>query len=83
MQEFNALSELVEKLTRIAHDTAEAIRGAYGVEVDERVILSDMIQDLQLISGQVSPEELEPTPMNELTKQMFNSYDSQSCIIKV
>ena len=68
-------AELVEKLTRIAHDTAEAIREAYGVEVDERVILADMIQDLQLVSGQVSPEELADTPMNQLTKQMFNAYN--------
>ena len=65
---------LVEKLTRIAHDTAQAISDSYGVEVDERVILSDMIQDLQLVSGQISPEELENTPINNLTKEMFDAY---------
>lgn len=67
--------ELVDKLVRIAKDTANAIRDTYDVTVDERAILADIIQDLQLISGQLRPEMLPRTPANEVTKQMYAAYE--------
>ena len=68
-------AELVNKLTRIAHDISEAIRNSYGVEVNEAAILADLIQDLQIISGQISPEQLANTPINNLTREMYNAYN--------
>lgn len=67
---------LVDKLTRISLDTAEAIKDTYGIEnVDARLILADMIRDLRLISGDLKPEDLENTPMDQLTKVMYQAYD--------
>lgn len=67
--------ELVDKLRRISHDTAIAIQDYYGVQADERAILADMIRDLRLISGELSPDELEDTPINNLTREMYAAYN--------
>lgn len=66
---------VVDKLVRIANDTKDAIEKYYGVEVNQGAIVADMIQDLRLISGDVDPEQLEDTPINRLTKEMYQMYD--------
>ena len=66
---------VVDKLIRIANDTKDAIEKYYGVEVNEGAIVADMIQDLRLISGDINPEQLEDTPINRLTKEMYQMYD--------
>ncbi len=67
--------EIVDKLIRISRDIKNAIETNYNIVVDERAVLADLIQDLRLVSGQIKPEELENTPINELTKQMYNAYN--------
>ena len=67
--------EVVDKLIRIGNDTKDAIKKYYDVEVDTGAIVADMIQDLRLISGDIKPEELADTPINELTKKMYAAYD--------
>lgn len=67
--------ELVDKLMRIATDTKEAIESTYNVQADERFILADLIQDLRLVSGDLKPEEIERTPLNQLTLQMYDAYE--------
>ena len=66
---------VVDKLVRIANDTKDAIEKYYGVEVNQGAIVADMIQDLRLISGDINPEQLEDTPINRLTKEMYQMYD--------
>lgn len=65
---------IVDKLLRIAGDIKNAIETNYNIVVDERKVLADLIQDLRLISGQIKPEDLEDTPINQLTKQMYQGY---------
>ena len=67
--------EIVDELRRISKDIKQAIEDNYNIEVDERLILQDMIQDLRLISGDLRPEDLPNTPINELTKEMYNAYN--------
>ena len=65
---------IVDKLLRIARDIKDAIETNYNIVIDERKVLADLIQDLRLISGQIKPEDLEDTPINQLTKQMYQAY---------
>ena len=69
--------EIVEKIDRIATDIIGAIQEAYGVDVSDKknLIVADIIQDLQLIGGEKAVEDLENTPINELTKQMYQEFN--------
>lgn len=73
--------EVVDKLVRIANDTAAAIHKYYGINADPRLIVADMIQDLRLVGGTIRPEELEDTPMNNLTKEMYRQFDGFNDLI--
>jgi len=66
--------DLVNKLLEISGNISNAINDTYGVQVQPGVILADLVQDLNLISGKIKPEELAETPANELTKKLYASY---------
>ena len=69
--------EIVEKIDRIATDIIGAIKEAYNVDVSDKknLIMADIIQDLQLIGGEKVVDDLENTPINELTKQMYQEFN--------
>lgn len=67
--------KIVKKLLDVASWTYQAILDNYGIEVDPRLVLRDMIQDLQLIGGAVKPDSLPDTPLNQLTKSMYEMFD--------
>ena len=75
----NNLSEeeidVLGKVSRIANDICEAIKNYYDIEVTPALVVADILQDLKLIGGAIDISELEDTPINNLTKQMFQSYE--------
>lgn len=75
----NNLSEeeinVLGKVNRIANDICEAIKNYYDIEVTPALVVADILQDLKLISGAIDISELEDTPINNLTKQMFQNYE--------
>lgn len=75
----NNLSEeeinILGKVSRIANDICEAIKNYYDIEVTPALVVADILQDLKLISGAIDISELEDTPINNLTKQMFQNYE--------
>lgn len=68
-------AELSAKLMRISQDIANAINVVYGIDASPELIVADMLQDLRLISRDISISDLEDTPMNALTAQMYQSYE--------
>ena len=66
---------LMNELHRIALDTAEAIQRHYGIDADPAIIVADIIRDLQLISGNISVDDLTDSVSDQATKAMFNSYN--------
>lgn len=66
---------LLGKVNRIANDICEAIYNYYEVEVSPALVVADILQDLKLISRAIDISELEDTPINNLTKQMFQKYE--------
>lgn len=75
----NNLSEeeinVLGKVSRIANDICEAIKNYYDIEVTPALVVADILQDLKLIGGAIDISELEDTPINNLTKQMFQNYE--------
>ena len=67
--------DLVNKLLEVSGNISNAINDTYGVQVQPGVILADLVQDLNLITGRVKPEDLANTPANELTKKLYASYN--------
>lgn len=66
---------VLNKISDVSQDIAEAIQKYYGIDADPALIVADIIQDLSLISGHIRPEDLEDTAINRLTIQMYNSYN--------
>ena len=69
--------ETVQKIDRIANDIVNAIQETYGVDISDKknLVVADIIQDLQLIGGQKAVDDLANTPVNELTKQMYQEFN--------
>lgn len=67
--------QVMNEIQRIAEDTAEAIQRHYGIEANPAIIVADILRDLQLISGDVSVDELGDSLGDRATAQMFNSYN--------
>ena len=67
--------EIVEKINRIATDISTAIQDTYNIEAPKNLIVADIIQDLQLIGGEKVVDDLENTPINEVTKQMYQEFN--------
>lgn len=69
--------EIVNKIDRIAEDIANAIENTYGVPAKDKkaLIVADIIRDLQLIGGEKLADELEDTPWDNLTKQMYQEFN--------
>lgn len=66
--------ELMNQLQRIAVDTAEAIARYYNIDADPQIIVADIIRDLQLISGDISVDDLGDSAADRATRDLFNSY---------
>lgn len=81
----NNLSEeeinVLGKVSRIANDICEAIKNYYDIEVTPALVVADILQDLKLISGAIDISELGDTPINNLTKQMFQNYEDSYRLI--
>jgi len=67
--------EIVQKIDRIANDIAEAISDTYNVDAQKNLIVADIVQDLQLIGGAKVVDELKNTPIDELTKLMYQEFN--------
>ena len=67
--------KFLDKIYEVAKNISDTIQKYYKIEADPRLIVVDIIQDLQLISGKIKPETLEKTPINNITKEMFKSYN--------
>ena len=66
--------DVLSKINRIANDICEAIEKYYNIEANPALVVADILQDLQLISGRVDINDLEDTPINNATKAMFADY---------
>ena len=67
--------QVMDQIHRIAHDIADSVNRYYGIDADPAIVVADILQDLKLVSGEMDPEELADTPANNLTKQMYRSYE--------
>ena len=69
--------EIVNKIDRIAGDICDAIEEVYNIPAREKkpYVAADIIRDLQLVGGEVLADDLEDTPWNNLTKEMYNQFN--------
>lgn len=69
--------EIVNKIDRIAEDICNAIEEVYNIPAREKkpYVAADIIRDLQLVGGEVLADDLEDTPWNNLTKEMYNQFN--------
>lgn len=67
--------EVVTKIMRIASDIANAVSQHYHIEADPRLIVADIMCDLQLVGGKLNPNDLPDTPINQLTKKMYADFN--------
>ena len=65
----------LNRIKDVSDDIADAIKKYYDIDADPRLITADIIQDLNLIAGKIRPEDLEPTFVNNITKEMYRSYN--------
>lgn len=68
--------KFLNNLGRVANDICDAITKYYGIETDPSLVVADIMQDLSLVAGTIKPEDLEDSPINNLTKEMFNDYNA-------
>jgi hypothetical protein len=68
--------EVLNKLFDISKDISDNIQKYYGIQADPRLIVADMVQDLKLVSGDLKPEDLPDTPINQVTKEMYSDYNT-------
>lgn len=66
---------IVNKVERIADDIHDSIKSNYNVDVPENLIVADIIQDLRLVGGAISAQELENTPANQVTKELYRQFE--------
>ena len=69
--------EIVNKIDRIADDICDAIEEVYNIPAREKkpYVAADIIRDLQLVGGEVLADDLEDTPWNNLTREMYNQFN--------
>ena len=69
--------EIVNKIDRIAGDICDAIEEVYNIPAREKkpYVAADIIRDLQLVGGEVLADDLEDTPWNNLTREMYNQFN--------
>ncbi len=65
---------IMNKIRDVSKCIADNIKKYYNIEADPELIVADILQDLRLISGDIKPEQLENSPINNLTKSMYQSY---------
>ena len=68
--------EVLNRLFDISKDISDNIQKYYGIQADPRLIVADMVQDLRLVNGDLKPEDLPDTPINQVTKEMYSDYNS-------
>ena len=67
--------QLMDNIHRVAIDISDAIQRHYDIEADPQLIVADIIRDLQLISGDVSVDDLGDSAADRATKDLFSSYN--------
>lgn len=67
--------QLMDNIHRVAIDISDAIQRHYDIEADPQLIVADIIRDLQLISGDVSVDDLGDSAADRATKDLFRSYN--------
>lgn len=67
--------ELVTKINRIADDIKNAIHDSYGIDAPKNLIAADIIQDLQLVGGAKLVDDLENTPENQVTAELYRQFN--------
>lgn len=67
--------QLMDNIHRVAIDISDAIQRHYSIEADPQLIVADIIRDLQLISGDVSVDDLGDSAADRATKDLFRSYN--------
>lgn len=72
----DAERDVLNRISDVSRTIADAIKEYYDIDADPRLIVADIIQDLRLISGAVRVEDLEDTPINRVTAQMYDSYNN-------
>lgn len=65
---------LMDQIHKVALDISDAINRHYNIEADPQIIVADIIRDLQLISGDVSVEDLGDSLSDRATAEFFRSY---------
>lgn len=71
-----AEKEFSANVMRISKDIANAISDVYGIDANPELIVADILQDLRLIRGDITPADLEDTPINRLTAEMYASHEA-------
>lgn len=66
--------KVMNKIRDISKCISDNIKKYYNIEADPELIVADILQDLRLISGDIKPEQLDNSPINSLTKSMYQSY---------
>lgn len=69
--------EVIGKIERIATDIHNSIQRNYDINVPENLIIADMVQDLQLVGGAISSEELANTPTNQVTAELYRQFEEE------
>lgn len=79
--------EVIHKIERIAGDIHDSIKNNYDVDVPENILVADVVRDLKLVGGAISPEELENTPEDqveaELYRQFVETFDGIDIILSI
>lgn len=74
---FTALQKSVmNEIYRISRDICVAVTNNYGIETDPALVVADILQDLKLISGELSPEDLPDDIVGNATRTMYRSYEN-------
>lgn len=66
----------MREIQRISTDITDALHQLYGIEVNPVLVAADILQDLRLIGGAVRPEDLADNPLNNMTRQMFQNFNT-------
>lgn len=67
---------IIQKIQKIAGDICDAIQDVYGIDANPAIVAADIMQDLKLIGGAVDVRDLADTPINRMTAQMFDDFNS-------
>ena len=67
--------QVIQKIERIADDIHDSIKNNYDVDVPYNILVADIVRDLKLVGGAISPEELENTPEDQVTAELYRQFE--------